>query len=83
MKSDFKKEQIKYKICRWKELLKIGLEINEVENKTKLYIESMRQVFCSMKRLIRLINWKIEEIDKFLDTFHLSKFNQEDISHLN
>jgi hypothetical protein len=83
MKSDFKKEQIKYKICRWKELLKIGLEINEVENKTKLYIESMRQVFCSMKRLIRLINWKIEEIDKFLDTFHLLKFNQEDISHLN
>jgi hypothetical protein len=83
VKSDFKKEQIKYKICRWKELLKIGLEINEVENKTKLYIESMRQVFCSMKRLIRLINWKIEEIDKFLDTFHLLKFNQEDISHLN
>jgi hypothetical protein len=30
-----------------------------------------------------LINWKIEEIDKFLDTFHLLKFNQEDISHLN
>jgi hypothetical protein len=45
-----KQEQAKPKISRWKEIIRIRVEINEVDITKKWYTESMNQRVGSLKR---------------------------------
>jgi hypothetical protein len=48
------KQEVKSKIHRWKAIINIWTELNEIE--MKLYKKSMNQKIGSLKRKIRLVN---------------------------
>jgi phosphorylcholine metabolism protein LicD len=50
-----KQEKSKPKSSRWREIIKIRAEINEIKTK-EIYKESMKQKFGSLKRLTRSTN---------------------------
>jgi hypothetical protein len=50
-----KQEQTKSQFRRQKEIIKISVNINEIET-TKLYKESIKPKVCSLKILTRLTN---------------------------
>jgi uncharacterized membrane protein len=54
-----KQEQTKPQNRRWREIIKIRAEINDI--KTKLYKESMKQTVGSLKTLTRLTNPRLNQ----------------------